>query len=531
MTSKVSTHSSSIDKFPSPDENVSNGEQQQEKRLRRRFWHDRTFRFDIRNFRPGGDPALRRFSIVEASLLLICAILASRGLGVIRQTIFNAIFGTGPEANAYYAAARLPDTLFELIVGGALTHAFIPIFVAYEKEKNRREAWRLASLVFNVLLVALTFLVIIAEWSAPWLVHSIIVPGYSPSEQALTTSLTRIILFQPLILGLGTIATAILNSKRQFLLSAVSIAVYNFGLIGGLLVSLVIPRVGIYGPTCGILVAALLQVSVMLPGLRRQGVRYFFYWKLSDPGLREVMRLLIPNVLAVVVGSAGPIIDTAYASFLPDRSSLAAIHNALLLEAFPVALIAQAVGLALLPHLATQATRGHYVRMRLTAFKVMGASVLLSIPAALLLWLLGKPMIHLLFQHGAFKAHSSLLTYLALTGYAVGLPGFVAAPLFANGFFALKDTRTPLFTGLFSLASRYVFIQLFLHIFTGDRLVLTIPLAGAVAATLEAIVLCILLLLRLRSNARLDKGMVRLLQRRMYKQNRVESQGSQRETV
>src|SRR5437762_13834124 len=126
-----------------------------------------------------------------------------------------------------------------------------------------------------------------------------VLPGYSPAEQALTTSLTRIMLIQPLILGLGTIATAVLNSKRQFLLPALSIAIYNFGLIGGLLVTLAFPKVGIYGPTYGVLVAALLQVLIQVPGLLKQGVQYSFIWDLKHPGLHEVLRLLIPNALAV----------------------------------------------------------------------------------------------------------------------------------------------------------------------------------------------------------------------------------------
>ncbi|HYK85936.1 MAG TPA: lipid II flippase MurJ, partial [Ktedonobacteraceae bacterium] len=112
------------------------------------------FRFRVRSFLPGGDDfSLRRFSITEAAFLFMLAYLASRGLGVIRQTIFNDLFGTGSAANAYYAAARLPETLFDLIAGGALTHAFIPVFLSYEKDHDRKEAWRLASLVFNVLLV------------------------------------------------------------------------------------------------------------------------------------------------------------------------------------------------------------------------------------------------------------------------------------------------------------------------------------------------------------------------------------------
>jgi len=300
---------------------------------------NKAFSFNLRSFLPGDDDfSLRRFSIIEAAMLLIMGYLASKGLGVVRQTIFNALFGTGMQANAYYAASRLPDTLFDLVAGGALTHAFIPIFLSYEKDRGQREAWRLASLVFNVLLVALTALVFVSEFVAPAFVSTLLVPGYPPAQQALTAALTRVMLIQPLILGLGTVVTAILNSKRQFFLPALSLAIYNVGLIGGLLFSLAIPRIGIYGPTYSVLAAAALQVLVMVPALVKQGVRYTFIWDLRHPGLRQVLRLLIPNALAVAIASTGFIVDTAFISYLPDQASLAAERNAHMLYALPLAL-------------------------------------------------------------------------------------------------------------------------------------------------------------------------------------------------
>ena len=479
-------------------------------------WGGRTFRFNLKNFLPGKNFSLRRFSIVEAALLLMLALLASRGLGVIRQVVFNAMFGAGPEANAYYAAARLPDTLFNLIAGGALTHAFIPVFLSHEKDHGKQEAWRLASLVFNIMLVALTLFILIGEFLAPTIVNTLIVPGYSHSEQALTTSLTRIILFQPLILGLGTVITAILNGKRQFLLPALSIAIYNVGLIGGLLVSLTVSGVGIYGPTYGILVAAVLQGAVQVPALLKQGFRYSFVWDIRDRGLWDVMKLLGPNALAVAIGSVGFIVDTAFVSYLPDSASLTAIHNAQLLYALPEALMAQAIGLALLPPLATQVAAGRYIRMRQTALKVMGAAIALAVPSALLLWLFGKPIIRLLFQHGAFTAHASALTNLALLGYAVGLPGIIGGELIAGGFFALKDTRTPLFTNMFALATRYGLIVFLLRVLHGTYIILAIPLALSGAATAEAVLMCTILLVRLRQKVKRDQGMVRLQRRRAY---------------
>ena len=463
------------------------------------------FRFSLSSFRLGRAISERRFSIAEAAVLLMAAYIASRGLGVIRQSIFNAIFGAGPDANAYYAAFRLPDFLFNLIAGGALSNALIPVFVSYDRDHGRRAAWRLISLVFNVMLAALVVVLLAGEFLAPDFVNHILVPGYPAAERALTTSLTRIMLVQPLILALGTIATAVLSSKRQFLLPALSIAVYNFGLIGGLLVTLAVPSVGIYGPTVGVLVAAFCQVLVQVPGLVKQGLHYSFLWDIRDAGLRQVMRMLAPNALIVVCGSTAFIIDTAFASYLPDPASLAAQHNAYLVFYMPVALLAQAIAQAALPQLSTLATSGRYLSLRRMMLKVVAAALLLGVPTTLCLCVLGRPLIHIVFQHGAFGRHATDLTVLALIGYSVGLPGVIAGELMVRVFFAMKDALTPLFTNALNLAAHIGLIYLFLSVFSGPSAVVGIPLAASGSATVEALALCLLLYFRLRKKIALER--------------------------
>jgi putative peptidoglycan lipid II flippase len=303
-------------------------------------------------------------------------------------------------------------------------------------------------------------------------------------------------LVQPLILALGTIATAVLSSKRQFLLPALSIAVYNIGLIGGLLVTLAIPGVGIYGPTFGVLVAAVCQVAVQVPGLIKQGLSYSFVWDIKDAGLRQVMRLLVPNAAVVVFGSAAFIVDTAFASYLTDPASLAAQHNAYILFYMPVALLAQALAQAALPQLSTLGTRGQFMRLRRLALKVIGVALLFGIPTALILCILGRPIVHIIFQHGAFTRHSTDLTALALIGYAIGLPGVIAGELMGRTFYAMKDARTPLFTNILNFAGHIGLIYFFLAIFTGTNAIIAIPLAASGSATTEAILLALLLYLR-----------------------------------
>ena len=483
---------------------------------RHAIWREKTFRFRLGSFRLGRNFSLRRFSITEAAFLLLMAYLASKGLGFIRQAFFNSLFGTSPAATAYYAAFRLPDTIFNLIAGGALTHAFIPVLLSYEKERGKMEVWRLSSLVFNVLLLSLVVSIFVGEIFAPAFVNTILVPGLPPQQRALTTTLTRIMLLQPLILGLGTILTAMLHSKRQFFPSALAIVIYDVGPIGGLLVARFFPGVGIYGPAFGLLATALCQVAIQIPPLAKQGVRYTFTWNLKNPGLREVMRLLGPNVLNVIVASTGAIVITYFASYLRDKTSIAVMHNAYLLFALPLTLVGQTIGNALLPQLTVQATYKRYARMGWTILKIGGAAALLSVAAALLLAFFGKPAIHILFQYGAFSAHATALTSLALLGYAIGLPGQTITVLLALCFYAMKDVRTPLFANLFGLGVQIGFSFLLLRVFKGNTTILALPLAASISGTAQGLLLGLLLYVRLRAKVKTDRGMQRLRARRSY---------------
>ncbi|HEY6287099.1 MAG TPA: lipid II flippase MurJ, partial [Ktedonobacteraceae bacterium] len=270
----------------------------------------------------------------------------------------------------------------------------------------------------------------------------------------------------------------------------------------------------IYGPAYGLLASAVCQVGVLIPGLIKQDAQYTFLWNLHHPGLRDVMRLLIPNVLAVSIASTAIIVDTSFASYLPDKASIAAMQNAYLLFAFPLTFVAQAIGQALLPQITIQATHHHYVRMRMTVLKVVGGAVLLSIPAAIVLYVLGKPAIRVLFQHGAFTAHSSALTSTALLGYAVGLTGVTAEALLILSFYALKDARTPLLLNIVALAIRISLIVFLFKVLTGKYAILAIPLAASLTSTVHASLLCLILFIRLRAKVKTDKGMQRLQLRR-----------------
>jgi putative peptidoglycan lipid II flippase len=442
----------------------------------------------------------RELSIAEATIVLMASFFVSALLGAVRQVLFNAQFGAGMEANAYYAAFRLPDTLFSLIAGGALSSAMIPVLLGAVREEGEEAGWRLISLVLTALLGVFTLIVLLGELLAPWFVSGLLAPGFDAPTSALTVGLTRVMLLQPLILAVGSVATAVLNSRNQFLLTAISVASHNLGLIGGIVAARLSPDLGIYGPTLGVVAGSLLQVLILLPGLLgpKAGARIRLGLDLADHRLREVVRLLIPNGASVGVNYAGFILDTAFASKAPELAGLPAIQNAWLLVGLPIALLGQAVGQSAFPRLAEHAAAQEWPQMRRTLLRALGAVVALAIPALLGLVFLGRLAIRILFEHGKFDAAAGALTYQVLVAYAVALPLYVATEVITRGLIALRDTRTPLITNTCQLAGRAALLTLLI----GQLGVVAIPAAFAISAGAETIALGSVLLIKLRRRIR-----------------------------
>lgn len=436
----------------------------------------------------------RQFGIAEASFILMASFFLSAALGAVRQVLFNAQFGVSVEANAYYAAFRLPDTLFSLVAGGALSSALIPVLLSTRQKDGESAGWRLVSLVFTALLAAFAVLILLVELLAPVFVSRILAPGFDAETAALTVTLTRIMLIQPLILALGSVATAVLNSNNRFFPTALSVISHNVALIIGISLTRFLPELGIYGPTFGVIGGAILQVIILSPGLAGGAGRVGLTFGLGDQGLREVIRLLIPNGLSVSVNYAGFIVDTSFATRAREAAGLAAIYNAFLLVGLPIALLGQAVGQAAFPRLTAQAENAEWRPMRRTLFRTLAAVIGLAIPAIAALVLLGRPTIRILFEHGQYNAAAGDLTYLILVVYAVALPSYVITEVVTRGLIALRDTRTPLMTNTAQLIGRPLIILLLI----GRLGVVAIPAAFAISATLETITLTIVLLSKLR---------------------------------
>jgi putative peptidoglycan lipid II flippase len=383
--------------------------------------------------------------IVRAAGLVMALFVVSRALGLFREMVISHRFGTGGDLDAYLAAFRLPDILFQVVAGGALASAFIPTFAGYLAQEDETGAWRLASAIINLVLILTAALAALAALLAPWLVSTVIAPGFDPPRQTLTARLMQLMLVTPMVFGVSGVIMGILNTRQHFLLPALAPILYNLGIIGGAVV--LAPSRGVEGLALGVVGGALAHLLIQMPGLYRHGMRYTPTLGLHDPGVREVGRLMLPRMLGLGAVQLNFLVNTILASGLA-AGSLAALNYAWLLMLLPQGVFAQAVATAAFPTFSTQAARGQQAEMRSTLAATMRAVLYLAVPAAVGLLVLREPLVQLLFERGEFTAASTQMVAWALVLYALGLPAHCLVEIVVRAFYALHDTKTPVAIGV-----------------------------------------------------------------------------------
>ena len=384
--------------------------------------------------------------IARAAGTVMAAMVLSQLFGLVAKSLLAGTFGTADQSDAFLAANRFSEILFNLVAGGALASAFVPTFTGLLTQDDRDNAWRLASAVANVVTLVLIGLAVLAALFAPLVVRYILAPGWNatdPDKERLAVELLRIQLPASVIFGLSGLVMGILNAHQRFLYSALAPAMYQVGWIFGLLA--LAPRMGVYGLAWGVVIGSALHLGLQLPFLfRLAGRRYLPTLGLNYPPLREVIRLMGPRLISVAVTQLNFLVNTALASlaFMPD-GSLTGISLAFTLMIMPQAAIAQSIGIASLPTFSAQAARGRLDEMRHSLGAALRGVLLLALPASLGLIVLRVPLVQLIYQHGEFDARSTELVAWALMWYAGGLVAHSLLEVVTRAFFALKDTRTP----------------------------------------------------------------------------------------
>lgn len=413
---------------------------------------------------PAGAPAqdtamIQRLRIGKATLILTFAFVASRILGLLRTSMFAFVFGTSSTSDAYLQAFLIPDLIFNIVAGGALSSAFIPVFTKYMVgEKDEKTAWHVASSALNLAIAVMVGLALIAIVLARVLVP-LYNPGvHDPRQLDLIATLTRIMLLQSVVLGAGVIVNAVLNAREDFRLPAIGTVLYNVGLILGLTPGVFLAftnqrndNLAVYCATWGVVIGALFQVGVQIPGLFKVGMRYSykaFDWR--HPGVIQIGRQMVPRII-----NAGML----YISTFVDRSLILLLvvvvgtrgvdglitqyYQSMQLMLLPLGIFGMAVSTAAFPTLAENVAKGRLDRVRSTILETLRSILFMSIPSSIGLIVLGFPIIQALLQHGRFSLTDAQSTSVPLSFFALGLVGLAAVEILTRSFYALRDSKTP----------------------------------------------------------------------------------------
>ena len=436
---------------------------------------------------------LERPSLAMAALIVAGGFLGSRLLGVLRSVAIAESFGTSPELSAYFVAFRLPDLIFQLLAGATLGSAFIPTFARLFTQTSEEAAWKLASSVLNLVLMATVVFALLGLVLAPYLVPAM-APGLGEDSgqqaelRSMAVDLTRIMMVSPILFAVSGMFMGILNARHHFLFPAIAPMVYNLSIIAGAFFF-----DDVHALAVAVVIGAGLHLVVQLPALVSVGMRYRLVAALRDPGVIEVARLMAPRVLGLAAFQLNLLVTVFFASTVSDEA-ISAVNYAWLIMMTPLGVFGMAISTAVFPTMAEQAAE-QVASLRRTLEQSLRLIIFLTAPAAVALMLLAEPAVAFLFQRGAFDAASTAVTSDAVLFYAIGLFALAAIEILSRAFYALSDTRTPVFFAVVALVTNLALSALF--VFPLDLGVRGLALAVSLATTLEGVLLFIALDVRL----------------------------------
>lgn len=382
--------------------------------------------------------------VAKAAGLIMITMVISRLLGYLRDLVIYANFGQSRITDAYHAAFSIPDFLYMLLVGGALSSAFIPVFSGYLAQEKEEQAWEVAGIVFNWLMILLAVSIGVGWLFTPQLIF-VLVPGFSPESIGLTVKMTRIMFGQMALMAVSGIVTGILHSHKQFNPPAVGSVLYNLGIIAwGYFLS---RQYGIVGFAVGVVVGALLHLLVQLPAVGKLKPKYRLSFDVRHPGVRQLIKLFIPVLVGLSVMQVNLLISQNMASGF-EGGLVTALRTGHRLMQLPIGIFAIAISVAFFPTLAEHAAKEDLKALSHATAVGLRLIVFLALPATVGMIVLRVPLVRLLLQVGEFTAQHTEATAYALLFYSLGICAYAAIQLLTRAFYALQDTVTPVVVGL-----------------------------------------------------------------------------------
>lgn len=429
----------------------------------------------------------RQTNILSAAFVLMVAIGLSSFLGILRDRLLYSHFYAccREDLDAYLAAFRIPDMVFQLVVLGAISSAFIPVF-SQALEKNKREAYAIASSFINIIAIAFISLATIIFIFAPNLSETI-TASFTQSQLTLMSNLTRIMLFAQFFFLLSNFMTALIQTHERFLIPALSPLAYNLSII--IAIYLATGKFGIYAPALGVVAGAFLHFIIQFPLAIKLGFRYHPTIQLRHE-VKQIGKLMLPRTLSLAVTQIELTVSLFMATSLPS-GSLAIFNLAQNLMSLPIRLIGTTIGQATLPSLARDFSKNSVSEFKSIFINSLLQLMYLALPASAILLILRVPVVRIAFGTKTFPWQATLLTGRVLAFFFLAIFTQAAVQLIVRAFYAIHDTKTPFYAGVSAVT-----INIALAIFLTFRLgwgVIGLAAANSISSLIQTLLLLIAL--------------------------------------
>ncbi|WP_171457701.1 murein biosynthesis integral membrane protein MurJ [Acinetobacter bouvetii] len=404
--------------------------------------------------------ALWRSTVIVSAMTML-----SRILGLVRDIVLLNVFGAGKDFDTFVVAFRIPNFFRRLFAEGAFSQAFIPVLTEYKTGRTHAEVQILISRVFGCLTTFMSALTFVAMVAAPAIIY-IYAPGFhdDPEKFALATDMFRLTIPYLLFMSLTAFASSILNSYGSFTSPAFSPVLLNLAMIAGAVWLTPYMAEPIMALGWAVLIAGILQLAVQIPELWNKKLLIPPKVDFKHEGVERIMKLMLPALFGVSVTQINLLLNTIWASFMQD-GSVSWLYSAERMTELPLGLIGVAIGTVILPSLSARHAEQDQAKFRGMIDWAARVIMLVGIPASIALFMLSTPIIQALFQRGEFTLEDTQMTALALQCMSAGVISFMLIKVFAPGFYAQQDTKTPVRVGLMAVAANAILNVVFIGFF------------------------------------------------------------------
>jgi putative peptidoglycan lipid II flippase len=390
---------------------------------------------------------IRPQTVAGGAAVLMAGTLLSRVLGWVRDKAIYYEFGASARTDAYWLAFNIPDLLYYMLAGGALSAAFIPVFTRYLADKDDETSSHVGSTIANLLMLVSPIGIVLWIALAPYLVKAV-AWGFDPGSEKyrLCVLYSRILAPMVFFTTLSALASGILNSYRHFTAPAIAWCAYNVAIIAAAF--LLAPRMGIPGLCIGVIVGSVLMVVVQAPAVLRCGFRYRPVLDLRHPGVRRIGVLFFPLMISLGISQISLLMMPQILASFFSEGAVTAVRAANRLIILPLGLFAVSISTAAFPTLTTQAMLEITPEFRRTLAKTLRVILVLAIPSTIALMVLNECIVRTLWSGGDFGEGATAAAAFALFFFAIGLVGHSSIQLLNRGFYALHNTVTPAIVGV-----------------------------------------------------------------------------------